>query len=181
MPYYTQNIHIHNFAAWTASTAARTSPKCRFKVEVGSQILSNSSLPDYINDYCDISRAEDFDTRHRELRKELIQLASVKGLEFSHGISAKMINIYFKTIFLRPNILAEAEFKKIHPPIDKVLLEGLAKAANDKNEKRKWKAHSAKGWSNYNSDDYELVISDVKLKCGDYALWSIEEFWQGHQ
>ena len=85
---YTRNDHIHNFAAWTASTAARTSPKCRFKVEVGSQILSNSSLPAYINDYRDISRAEDFDTRHRELRNELIQLARVKGLQFSHGISA---------------------------------------------------------------------------------------------
>lgn len=178
---YTSNDHIHNFAAWAASTAARTSPKCRFKVEIGSAILSESSLPSFINNYREVRGPSSFDERHQELRKEIIDLADGKGLFFTHGIAAKMINIYFKAIYLRPSILEEAEFKELHPPIDRVLLNGLASSVKEKEEMRKWKGHASIGWSNYSSRQYEAVIADVKSFCGDKPLWKVEEFWQGHQ
>ena len=116
------------FAFWCASTAARSSPKCRFKTAQGIDIARNSRLLCYRTldklfekitlqesgfspskcypDKFDTNNfpLNRFDVLHADIRKELIRAAKEKitnkKMKFTHGVAAKFINVYFKAMFL---------------------------------------------------------------------------------
>lgn len=102
-------------------------------------------------------------------------------MHFTHGIAAKFINVYFKAMFLNdvPAERSDHENKinALHPPIDRLLLENLAKE-NVGGLKNFWQWNVFIGWFNFSSDDYEEIIEHIKhLTKG--RLWEIEEFWPG--
>ena len=80
--------------------------------------------------------------------------------------------MYLKSIFLNSADLSHARSKVIHPPIDRVLLGGLARTETDITQRRKWNEYKNKGWSNFNSDDYQTVIDDVRAMFADQPLWN---------
>ena len=92
------------------------------------------------------------------------------------GVAAKLINVYFKVIFICGNYEEKDGIKYIHPPIDSILLDELYK--NDKNKLYKEK------WSKLSKDKYEKIIDRIKnivKKEGLDGLWSIEKYWGGHR
>lgn len=116
------------FAFWCASTAARSSPKCRFETAQGIGIARNSDLLCYrtldkLFENIALPASEfspskyhpnkfdpnnfplnGFDDLHADIRKELIEVAKEKitnkKMKFTHGVAAKFINVYFKAMFL---------------------------------------------------------------------------------
>jgi hypothetical protein len=70
--------------------------------------------------------------------------------------------------------------KALHPPIDKVLLDTLARE-NFGGQGKAWSKISREGWSKLDSRKYEELISLMRACLRDRPMWEIEEHWQGHQ
>ena len=182
---YTIEEHKHRFAAWAASRGASTSPKCRFRVELGRLLIENSGLKNAAKSLDNLSDDFDkFDMKHKIWRTEIIRIAKIhdKNKRFTDGVAAKLINLYLKSVCVCSDDINNKKIKAIHPPIDSVLLKGL-KSNNIGTNIQIWSDAIKKGWSNFDSNDYQKVIDGIKDYCipEKLDLWEIEEFWQGNQ
>lgn len=158
---YTIEEHKHRFATWAASRAASTSVVCRFTVKNGIDLIEASGIQKYINRPDLLPLNEAFDKEHQEWRNAIMKQATALGLEkITHGIAAKLINVYLKTCLVCGGYHDHEKVKALHPPIDRLLLDNL---------KNMYKGNGLSinipktGWSKFSSDEYEIVISEVKL------------------
>lgn len=192
---YTLVEHRHRFAAWAAGRAAGTK-NCRFRVEEGCRLLDSTDIPDYAADWEGAAETPDaFDARHRQWRERIVAQALEKGIgansgSFTHGVAAKLINVYLKSMIVcavAPSLKeAPARAGIVHPPIDRLLLEALGKLAKaealtPKRGRNHWQNYAALGWSNFTSDHYEEVIGAIRMFANGQPLWLVEEHWVGHQ
>ena len=109
-----------------------------------------------------------------------MRAATSRGLLFTHGVAAKLVNIYLKSRFVCGGHHAHARVAGLHPPIDSVLLSGLADA-NVGGHRKEWKQAARTRWSKLGSDDYEQVIALIRQSLKGAPLWRIEEYWKGNQ
>jgi len=179
MPYSIEE-HKHRFAAWAASRAASVKG-CRFSVAQGKRILEDAQFNKLASDIGNLPESEGFDRLHRKWRNDVIQAAQTHQINFSHGVAAKLINVYLKSIFVCSDLHEDPRIKAIHPPIDSLLLDSLYK--NDIGGNReKWNVARKTRWSKLNSTQYESVISAIQDTIpSENGLWTIEEYWQGYQ
>lgn len=177
---YTIENHKHNFAAWAAGRAANVNG-CRFKVEQGKKILEIAGFFQIGKDIKNLPGPGEFDNKHFEWRKNIINAAQSLDLVFTHGVAAKLINIYLKSIYVCGENSLDDRVKAIHPPIDAVLLDTLYKK-NIGGKANVWKAARKTRWSKLNSNQYQNVIEAIKevIPTGE-GLWQIEMYWQGYQ
>jgi hypothetical protein len=175
---YTVYEHVHRFAAWAASTAARSSKASRFSVETGKAILEESGF-DAAFLAATLPAPDEMEGRHREWRAAVIAAARNYGKQFSHGISAKLINVYLKSAYVVIGRQNEGSVAALHPPFDRLLLDGLKEA--DPDRRRAWTTLKNKGWSRWTSDDYETAVRFAKEERAGEPLWTIEEHWRGYQ
>lgn len=179
MPYSIEE-HKHRFAAWAAGRAANVNG-CRFTVEQGKEILEKSGLNDVAKSLDNLPPANEFDETHKDWRCKVIASAQKQDLQFTHGVAAKLINIYLKSIYVCGNDHNNEKVKAIHPPIDSVLLDALYKQ-NISGKKNEWQAARKARWSKLTSDQYQAVIDAIKATISkESGLWEIEEYWQGYQ
>lgn len=179
---YDIQTHIHRYSCWAASRAASTSRNNRFTVETGQNILDNSAIRNLILNPDRLPNSDvEFDNQHEIWRKEIIGCAQRIGNEkFTHGIAAKLINIYLKSIIICGGFHEHPNSKFIHPPIDSVLLKKLIeKKFNRRTEF--WQNAQKIAWSSFNSNEYQNVINEIRIGLQGAPLWKIEEFWEGHQ
>ncbi len=178
---YTIEDHKHRLAAWAASRAASASKGHRFKVWQGVEILEACGFTSKFSRPELLPKPAQLDHTHEKWRKAIIEAARRQGLEFTHGVAAKLINSYLKVRFVCGGFDEDPRVKSLHPPIDRVLLEGLAKS-DFGGFKEQWKMFCQEGWSNFGCDTYQNVIDCIRnaLPSGE-ALWKIEEHWKGHQ
>lgn len=183
---YDVDDHRKRFAAWAAVTAARASKKCRFTRNQGMLIIERSALSKLMR-WTDLPHPDEFDGLHKSLRIAIcdaaINVLDKKPERFTHGVAAKLVNVYLKSLFLCGTGLETADpetwakANALHPPIDRLLLTSLA--ARDIGGKAKfWRRQSLKGWSNFTSKEYEEVIVEIRRVTGG-ALWKIERYWLG--
>ena len=178
---YTIDIHHHRFASWAAATAARASKLCRFSVKQGFQIIDAIGFGPDFSSPNNLPQPSNFDEIHKTWRKKAIAEAKTLKLKsFTHGVAAKLINCYLKARFVCGRYSNNQNIQSIHPPIDRVLLESLERI-DFGGQKVKWRSLKSKGWSNFNSEDYEDVIKSIKKSLNHKNLWKIEEFWRGYQ
>jgi hypothetical protein len=177
---YLINEHKHRFAAWAASRAASTSKLCRFPVEVGKNLLADTNIMQHIDS--PETLPDNFDEAHRQWRKIVITNAETKyDLKMTHGVAAKLINVYLKGLFICGGHHTNTKVMQIHPPIDSLLLEALA-VSDVGGLKSKWKRFASKRWSNFTHHDYEELILLIKsVTPPKTGLWAIEEHWRGYQ
>lgn len=178
---YTIAEHKHRFSAWAAARAASTSKKCKFKVKEGKRILEDIGLDANFTVHQIPATAKDFDAFHKELRDSAV-IASNNLVGFSHGVAAKLLNIYFKARFVCACDEHNARILNIHPPIDRVLLDELIKKRIGNTEL--WKEVNSPrvgGWSGMASAKYQEVINEIRKCCNEKAFWEIEKHWVGHQ
>ena len=172
--------HKHRYAAWAASRASSVKG-CRFKVRKGEMIIEKIKLKDLIDCSQKLPQpSTQFDIFHRELREAAITESKNLDLNFTHGVAAKLINVYMKTIFICGDHSTCSVIASIHPPIDGLLLKSLY----DKNIgglKEEWRIAISKRWSKFDSATYELVIKNIRKVQGNKPLWEIEEHWQGYR
>ena len=179
MPYSIEE-HKHRYSAWAASRAASTITS-RFSVLQGKRIIENIGLNQLIARPELLPSPKTINAIHRRWREDAIRAAVDEGLEgFSHGVAAKLINVYFKGTFVCAGHDQHVNVAALHPPIDSVLLNALYKE-NVGELRDDWAIARGIRWSKLNSDQYEHLIANITNVMGNRPLWEIEEFWRGHQ
>ena len=171
--------HKHRYAAWAASRASSVKG-CRFSVLQGKLLLERMGLESIVDMPQQLPSVEDIDEKHREWRNSLITEAEKMGLVFSHGVAAKLLNMYLKTLFVCGGHETNAKVAALHPPIDALLLKELRKK-NVGGFKEHWKRAEKRKWSKFKSEHYEEVIIFVRKSMGGEPLWKVERYWQGYQ
>jgi len=177
---YSIHEHKHRFSAWAAGRAANVN-RCRFSVEQAKAILEDAKLkqllvgPDQLPDPLKI------DVTHRKWRNAVIGAARSQRLKFTHGVAAKLINIYLKAGFVCGGHHTDPRVQALHPPIDSLLLDALYH--HDVGGLRsEWSKARATRWSKFTSDQYEIVISSIRAALGrKVPLWEVEQYWPGYQ
>jgi len=184
---YTEQEHRHRYASWCASTAASRSPLCRFKVKQGKELIGQSGLQKWGENWSKLPSKKTFDDEHKEMRDELVNNSKAIGIKgFTHGVAAKLINVYLKTIYqTSPCKLSPAEEGKknaLHPPVDDVLMQALIKKYKEEGNKgaeESWRGLRSARWSKFGSGQYEKAIKLVREETDE--LWKIEEYFKGYQ
>ena len=176
---YTIEGHKHRFSAWAAGRAANVNG-CRFSVEQAKTILEAAGLDHLLADPNILPLPQDTDARHREWRNSVIAAARNLGLTFTHGVAAKLINIYLKAGFVCGGHHGHASVQALHPPIDSVLLDELS-AQDIGSRRRAWNEARRIRWSNFDSQQYETVINNIRASMPNQALWEVEQYWRGYQ
>ncbi len=176
---YTIEDHKHRFAAWAAGSAASVKG-CRFSVMQAKTILETAGLKLLLGNPDNLPLSDQTDIHHRGWRDNVIQAAQAQGLAFTHGIAAKLINIYFKAGFVCGGYHNHERVCSLHPPIDSLLLDELA-ARNVGGFRRVWNEARKIRWSNFNSEQYETVIGKIREAMLNNALWEVERYWRGYR
>ena len=173
--------HKHRFATWASGRAASVI-NCRFSVEQGKKFIEESGLYKIATSIDNLPKPDEFDTKHTEWRGNVIDVSSnYLNTPFTHGVAAKLINVYLKSIFVCGNQYENPKIKAIHPPIDSLLLDSLYKEFTGELKNKLKTAREIK-WSKFNSNQYEDVISAIKQVLPKGAgLWQIEYYWRGYQ
>ena len=175
--------HRHRFAAWAASRAASVKG-CRFSVEQGKAILERAGQRALIACPQELPapNPSSVDRAHEAWREAVIDAARDFRLTFTHGIAAKLINIYLKAAFVCGGHEDHERVHHLHPPVDGLLLDSLHRsAAGGEVLVDLWAAMAAKRWSKFDAKDYQSVIDAVRRVVGCAPLWTIEALWRGYQ
>jgi len=178
----TYNIeeHKHRYAAWAASRAASTKT-CRFNVLQGKQIIEAVGLDKLLSDPSKLPTPARIDATHREWRESAIRAATSKDLTgFSHGVAAKLVNVYLKGGFVCGGCEAHANVAALHPPIDSLLLDELY-TRDVGGLREEWATARQLRWSKFTSEQYEAVIAAIRTAMAGTALWHVESYWRGYQ
>jgi hypothetical protein len=177
---YSIHEHKHRFSAWAASRAA-TVNGCRFSVEHGKVILEGAGLKQLLVGPAQLPDPQNFDVAHRAWRTAVVGAANGQRLNFTHGVAAKLINIYLKAGFVCGGHDADPRVQAIHPPIDSLLLDELYEK-NIGGLRREWSKARTIRWSKFTSQQYESVIVSIRSALGGMVpLWQVEQYWRGYQ
>jgi hypothetical protein len=166
---YGIEVHQHRFAAWAACRAASVI-NYRFGVEQGRTILETCG---FTVSFCRPEQLPEpfpVDDAHRQWRADVMRIASSCRLPFTHGVAAKLVNIYLKSRFVSGGHRTHARVQSLHPPVDSVLLTGLAQAGVGRH-KKEWKQAAMTRWSKFRSDDYEQVSALIRQSLNGAPLW----------
>lgn len=177
---YTIEEHRHRFASWAASTAASVKG-CRFSVKQGKAMLEGAGLNLLLQDPANLPNPVEVDITHRAWRNKVIATAQKHRLNLTHGVAAKLINIYFNAGFVCAGYHTDARVRALHPPIDSVLLLELSEK-NIGALRHVWNEARRIRWSRFNSDQYEKVILSIRVALqNNAAMWTVEKYWRGYQ
>ena len=219
---YSLGIHKHRFACWCAATAASQVKTFRFSVETGRKFLElgvdADRLPDArdflerVNSIQAFKTQEEFDEWHLSTILNMLHsrhLLSVLEAEnakkvkaktqsmlqpsnYTFGIAAKLLNCYLKAFYVES--LQEDFGKLIHPPIDRLLFQGLQHEEQVNREFFKFEqfidprhlsgSPKLPAWTSLDEVAYTTIIKRIKLyleRLGTDSLWMIESAWRGHQ
>src|SRR5262245_8143972 len=116
--------HAHRYAAWAASRGASVVGH-RFSVDRGRSLLEECG---FSAAYCrpdQLPPPSAIDREHRQWRETIIRSTRAGGA-FTHGVAAKIINLYLKGRFVCGGHAGHERVDALHPPIDSVLLTTLA-------------------------------------------------------
>jgi hypothetical protein len=179
---YTIEEHSHRLATWDAATAASASPLCRFTVQAGKEVLEVCGFnaqemlsPDQL------PVPEKLDEEHRRWREKVIVAAKARGIIFTHGVAAKLINSYLKARFVCGGYHEHERVRCLPPPMDAVLLKTL-ELEDVGGFKLEWRRFHDARWSKFSSAQYEDVVRLVRtVTPAGEPLWMIEQYWKGYQ
>jgi hypothetical protein len=171
--------HVHRISSWAAGTAVRRGR--HFSVKDGQLILSGAGFPLLLRKGLEgLPSPEAIDSTHRFWRENVIGLAGERGLSWSHGLAAKLINVYLKVAYVGIFSHDDPRVNALHPPIDRVLLNKLSEI--DVGNRRRWSRYRDRGWTRFDSREYEEVINAFRAALGPgVPLWKIEREWPGYQ
>ena len=175
---YTLSEHRHRFAVWAA---ARASQRGFTKVQKLRKALEKSGIREVLAapETRHLSAAE-FDSLHRKwcssIRLTLIEDGADKE-SATFGRAAKLVAVYLKAIVIMSSDYDSSLGRNLHPPIDRILLQALAKSDRIKS------AHQAEwgliNWTDLNESRYTNLIHQLRGVLPPNApFWTIEEYWE---
>jgi len=175
---YTIAEHHHRFAAWAAARAA-----LRGLADIRTGTISHAL------EHCGVVGVVDtrarwptsvavFDAAHRDWCQALLKdLRSAGTGNASYGRAAKVLAIYLKSRIVLGGHHAHAFAKVIHPPIDRILLQGIAEHVCAGNQALAKQLRTTT-WTTLTAGAYYDLID--RLRGADLdrrAFWGIEQFW----
>ncbi len=173
---YDIHQHTHLYAAWAASRGASVMG-CRFSVADGRALLESIGFDRSINRPSKLPPVRAMDRQHRRWRTAMIKASQSA---FTHGVAAKLINLYLKCRFVCGGWHEDPRVRQLHPPIDDVMLKVLIQK-NVGGFVDQWRALRRQRWSKFDSVHYEHAIELIRRSLDGDPLWKIEEMWQGNQ
>src|SRR4030095_10657949 len=123
---------------------------------------------------------ERMNATHRQWRHRVVKAAEEIGLKFTHGVAAKLLNVYLKAGFVCARCNDHPSVRALHPPIDSVLLDALCEK-NVGDLRDEWIKAKRARWSKFTSDQYEAVITSIQQAMRDAPLWEVEQHWPGYR
>jgi hypothetical protein len=171
--------HRHRFAAWAAASAASVMG-CRFSVQQGRAILEQAGIGALIETPAALPAPSEMDAAHRKWRELIIEAAASRGLVFTHGVAAKLLNVYLKSAFVCGGHHEHPSVKSLHPPIDSVLVKALCDE-NMGGLRAEWLKARRTRWSKLSGEGYEAIISAIRRGMPNAALWEVEQHWRGYR
>lgn len=166
--------HSHRFAAWVAATGASASPACRFTVAQGKGLLEAAGFTAALRLPRQLPSPGQIDRTHAIWRRRIIHAAAHQRLRFSHGVAAKLINLYLKSRFTLAGHEGNPRVAALHPPVDSLLLNAFNKGLP---RGRRLPTN----WSKFDSTTYQRVISQLRAISAPAPFWTIEAHWKGHR
>ena len=146
-----------------------------------------------------LMKNKDFDIQHASWRECICKLAKDKKIShgtsikkdkretgnylrekesMSHGLAAKLINIFIKALMPSDMDSISSELQerwcKVHPPIDSILLNGMDECGFG-NGNVNWVKQYAP-WTKLTSCEYQELIDNIRQY--EPCLWKIERFWK---
>jgi len=219
--HYSLDIHKHRFACWCAATAASQVKTFRFSVETGRKLIElgagqhesadEGKFLKTIQSIQIFTAQSQFDDWHATVIDCMLSNSNLQGVldeenkkkkktkaafildqsNFTYGIAAKLLNCYLKAFYLES---LDSEFGSlIHPPIDRLLFQGLVERDKGReffdfqkfvDERHLSGYPKLPAWTSLDESAYKAIISKIKLyleTLGSESLWQIEEAWKGHQ
>lgn len=128
---YSEYKHRHNFSVWAAARAAQ---RGFTNVEMLRDALEQCGIDVFVNTP---STESEFEGHHKQWCNSICDFLNEKGVQnVTYGRAAKLVNVYLKSMLVLKNLSGEPA-KFIHPPIDRILLQNIAKNVTmEKEEKR---------------------------------------------
>jgi hypothetical protein len=130
-------------------------------------------LRELLEDPSKLPSPTNVDSNHREWRISIEQ----RGIEhhqvkISHGLAAKLINVYFKIGLVCGGYHNLPSVCALHPPIDSILLENMSEREFGK--RTDW---HKRAWSKLGSAEYQLIIDQLRTALKENPMWSSEAYW----
>lgn len=218
---YSLDIHKHRFACWCAATAASQVKTFRFRVETGRKLIelgagqheppNESKFLKTIRSIQVFTAQSQFDDWHTTVIENMLGNSHLQGVldeenkrkqktkatfildqsNFTYGIAAKLLNCYLKAFYLES--LESGFGRLIHPPIDRLLFQGLVEEDEGReffvfqkfvDERHLSGYPKLPAWTSLDKIAYIAIVSRIKLYLENSeieSLWQIEEAWKGHQ
>ncbi len=175
---YNEFQHRHNFAVWAGARAAQ---RGFTSVENLKNALEQSGVCEFSSSLPKSASPKEYDALHRVWCSNICDYLNKKEIQnVTYGRAAKLIAVYLKSMIVLPD-LNSVWATLIHPPIDRILLKGLAKS-NCVNKEQKHFLNTI-NWTQLNVEQYfELLKLLYKINSPNplcpTPLWKIERFWK---
>ena len=177
---YSLGEHRHRFACWAAARAASR------KLAGGSNramriALEDSALPGVLLGPPQRwpQSAAEYDRAHSRWCGDVVSSLHGQGVETAtYGRAAKLVAVYVKAMIVCGGEAESALGQVAHPPIDRLLLQALARQSCFPSQLRQeWRRTS---WTTLDVDGYDEVILSLREAGLDYqGFWRAERWWSG--
>jgi hypothetical protein len=169
LPVYNIRLHRHNFAAWAA---ARATQRGFTTTENLKNALESSGIQRFIERPCGQAK---FGGQHRKWCRSICTELSAVGVgNATYGRAAKLVAVYLKSMVVLLNPSSE-EAAYIHPPVDRILLQNIARDAGTGPERSQMLRGTS--WTKLGETEYFDLISALSDINGDRPFWKLEEYW----
>lgn len=163
---YSFNEHKHRYALWTAARAVQRSFAKTKKI---CAAVAATTLQNFAERETFLTQ-EEFDRQHVLWCTELMAAFEKQKILCSFGRAAKIVAIYLKTSVILPQRGEGHLAQIIHPPIDRILLQKLARLQG--------LSHLAKeNWTGFDQAKYQQVSTSIKNATGQFN-WLFEANWK---
>jgi hypothetical protein len=166
--------HRHNFGVWTAARAVQRG-FAGAKFSTIKKAIEAAGIQSYLQDTKNLPTTKNaFEKVHRKwcdsIRRSI-------GKDASYGRAAKIVAIYLKTTVVIPEQENRGFIRVIHPPIDSILLNGIA---DEKFEQHKINVKEFRRirWTKLDKRKYFKLIQKLRQLNDDRPFWMLETFWR---
>lgn len=172
---YSLFTHRHTFAVWAA---ARASQRRFTNVSTLKAALEASDLPLAVQDHSKWPvSADEFDIFHRVYCNRIVNhLRSANVANVFYGRAAKLVAVYLKSMVVVSDHAGLAFADIIHPPVDRTLLQNLAK---DRRLPQQFRRHCRTlSWTRLSETEYFALIEEFRRNAlHKPVFWMIERYW----
>ena len=167
--------HRHRFAVWAA---ARATQRGFTSVEKLRAALESTDIKTFVQQQANVEISEDefLELHHKWCEAILKHLSGVDVLDPRFGRAAKLVAVYLKVMIVVGPYDESPLARVAHPPIDRILLKGLAKCTDIPPAAQE--IFRTTNWTSLKPEEYDALIIQIKDCVPDIVpFWHLERYW----